>query len=66
MKKTAIFVMLAITALLLVAGCNTQAQQGQQRDYYVPAANGCGVSGPVTNGVNVPLITETVSSNEFL
>lgn len=65
MKKTAIFIILAMIALIVVAGCNTQAQQGQQRDYYVPAAGGCGVSAPIIEGTNTPVIAKQVASNEF-
>ena len=64
MKKTAIIVLLALAALLVVAGCSTQAQSSNKQ-YYVPSAGGCGVAGPavVNSNVNVPVAQVSVNAD---
>ena len=40
---------IALLSLALLAGCSTQATEGQQKDYYVPNSNaGCALQEPVT------------------
>ena len=67
MKKTAIVVLLALVALLVIAGCNTQAQSSSNnKQYYVPSAGGCGVAGPTPTASNVAMATSAESVDALM
>ena len=67
MNRTAIILVLAMTALLVLGGCAANAQQNNQDDYYVPDNNygGCGVSSAEdTNVVFEAVKAVSADSNE--